>query len=57
MKCVKTTNGSIMRISDKEADELVDNKEYFYCPKWDWKDANGKEYKGERRYTKSKYLS
>jgi len=37
MKCVKTANGSVMRVSDEEARNLVDNKDYHYCPKSEWK--------------------
>jgi hypothetical protein len=48
MKCVKTVNGSIMRVKDQEAAELVDNVDYFYCPKWEWKVQEGKEYRGDK---------
>lgn len=48
MKCVKTANGSIMLLKDMEAAKLVDNIDYHYCPKWEWKDQEGKSYKGER---------
>lgn len=48
MKCVKTANGSIMRVSDTEAQKLVDDPDYSYCAKWEWKDQEGKKYRGER---------
>jgi hypothetical protein len=37
MKCVKTENGSIMRVKDEEARKLVDNTKYYYCSKFEWK--------------------
>ena len=37
MKCVKTANGSIMRLKDKEAAELVKDPDYSYCSKEEWK--------------------
>ena len=37
MKCVKTANGFIMRVKDKKARELVDNTNYYYCSKSEWK--------------------
>ena len=48
MKCIKTANGSIRRVKDDEARKLVDNVDYFYCPKWEWKEATGKKYRGEK---------
>jgi len=48
MKTIKTANGSIIRVSDQEALKMVDNTDYFYCPKWEWKDQEGIEYRGKR---------
>ena len=33
MKTIKTANGSIMRVSDEQARRMVDNIDYYYCPK------------------------
>lgn len=48
MKCVKTSNGKIVRVRDEVAARLVEKPGYSYCPKWEWKDQKGVEYKGER---------
>jgi len=37
MKTIKTANGSIKRVKDEEALRLVDNSDYFYCGKEEWK--------------------
>jgi hypothetical protein len=37
MKCVKTNDGKIVRISDQQAGNLVDNKKGKYCSKSEWK--------------------
>ena len=37
-----------MRVSDQEAQKLVDDPDYMYCPKWKWKDQEGIKYRGER---------
>jgi len=46
MKCVKTANGFIMRVKDKKARELVDNTNYYYCSKSEWKKYKKSKKKG-----------
>ena len=42
MKCVEKANiGIIKRVSDSEAEDLVDNKGWSYCPKWKRKETHG----------------
>ena len=52
MKCVKNiatkTGSKIKRLPDDMAAALVEKPEWEYCPKWMWKDQEGKEYRGER---------
>ena len=42
-----------MRVSDREAAKLVDDPDYSYCPKWEWKVQEGKAYKGEKHVKKN----
>jgi len=43
MKCIEKANvGIIKRVSDSEAENLVDNKGWAYCPKWKWKEVKKK---------------
>ncbi len=43
MKCVEKANvGIIKRVSDSEAENLVYNKGWAYCPKWKWKEVKKK---------------
>ena len=44
MKCVKTANGSVLRVKEKRAAKLVESSDYSYCPKWEWKKQEGKKY-------------
>ena len=46
MKTVKTANGSIIRMSDEQARRTVDNTNYYYCSKDEYKLAvkNGEEH-------------
>ena len=41
MKCIKKDNGSngneIVRVTDDEAEKLVNNEDYVYVPKHVWK--------------------
>jgi hypothetical protein len=37
MKCVKTNEGKIVRVSDAQAGYLVDNKKGEYTSKSEWK--------------------
>jgi hypothetical protein len=39
MKCVKSTDGAIKRIHDKEADEKVKTGQWVYIPKSEYKKA------------------
>lgn len=48
MKTIKTANGRIMRVKDKEAAKMVKSPDYHYCPKWEWKKQEGEEYRGSR---------
>jgi hypothetical protein len=38
MKCIKTNEGQIVRVSDTRAGEMVDNKKAKYCSKSEWKE-------------------
>lgn len=46
MKCIKTANGKVLRVKDKRAAKMVNNPDYSYCPKWEFKIQEGKEYRG-----------
>lgn len=48
MKCVKTANGSVLRVKEKRAAKMVENPDYSYCPKWEFKIQEGKKYRGEK---------
>lgn len=43
MKCVKKDTQKIRRVSDSQAANMVDNKEWNYCPKHEWKEQNKQE--------------
>ena len=37
MKCIKSTTGSIVRATDKEAQAMVSGSNWVYCSKTEWK--------------------
>jgi len=37
MKCIKK-HGEIKRVRDAEASNLVNNEDWIYCPKKEWKE-------------------
>jgi len=41
MKCIKLNSGEVIRVEDKEAEELVDKNEGYYVPKAAWKRRQG----------------
>jgi len=43
MKCVINTKGTIKRVPDKKAHEMVRNSGWNYCPKSKWKAQVRKE--------------
>lgn len=47
MKCVKKGISKVKRVDDKLAASLVDSG-HSYCPKWEWKEQEGKPYKGKK---------
>ena len=50
MKCVKNpkTKKSVRRVSDVDAQRLVVLPNNVYCPKWEWKEQQGIDYKGKK---------
>lgn len=44
MKCIEK-HGDIKRVKDEVAADMVDNKEWSYCPKSKWKEATRKNKK------------
>lgn len=53
MKCIKTANGKVLRVKDKRAAKMVDSPDYDYCPKWEFKIQEGKEYRGDKHGSSS----
>ena len=41
MKCIKK-HGEILRVKNELAEEMVNEKEWEYCPKREWKEQRDK---------------
>lgn len=48
MKCIKNPKTKkVRRVSNEDAQRLVDSGS-VYCPKWEWKEQKGIDYKGKK---------
>lgn len=48
MKCIKDADGKVRKVTNILARNLVEAGSHEYCPKWEWKDQKGIEYRGVR---------
>ena len=38
MKCIKSTIGTVLRVTDEEAEQMISKSNWVYCSKKEWKE-------------------